>query len=283
VSLSPEQVSQFRERGYLTGVPALSTEEVAEVRENFERIRGMLPPGERIHFLSQWHKKNDFIFKVCSNPRILDSVEDLIGPDFYLWDAYFFVKDPHENVTSQWHQDMAAWPMTEGPMASVFLAVTDCERSNGCLRVVPQSHLSRRRHVLPPASSERSGEYLFNYEVPDVDVAGDDVAYLELAAGEVSFHHQWMLHGSGPNMSGKLRVGLAMRYAAFDVSADSKRWPGFSIIPMRGEDRYGKSKVVSAPTEYGYPTAEDEPHYRVRGPFERFRGAVRRRIRRIIS
>ena len=42
---------------------------------------------------------------------------------------------------------------------------------------------------------------------------------LEMKAGQISLHSDWILHGSEPNRSNHRRCGLATRYLSADVHA----------------------------------------------------------------
>ena len=90
--LSDGEVANFRERGYHFPVDALSESEVAGFRqklEAYEASTGGPIKGEmrhRSHVLFTWI--NDMI----RHPKILDAVEDLLGPDILCWNTSFFIK-----------------------------------------------------------------------------------------------------------------------------------------------------------------------------------------------
>lgn len=258
MGLSQEQIEFYWREGYLTSIPALTRAEVDGAFEAYQRILSMLPEGKKVYQYAQWEKHNDYILSLARHPRIVDYVRSLIGPDFYVWDAYFFTKDPHEDITSQYHCDMASWPMRPGRHASVFLALTRTTVDNGCLRVVAESHLGRYRHVTSQRDAKR---FLFRGEIPDQDIDREKVRYLELEPGEMSFHHELTAHGSGPNRTDTMRVGLAIRYAGYEVDCNRILWPRFSILPIDGIDRYGLNPIHPEPTGFGMPGPRDKPHF----------------------
>ena len=69
---------------------------------------------------------------------------------------------------------------------------------------------------------------------------------LEMRAGQISLHNDWILHGSGPNRSNRRRCGLAMRYLSADVRA-CNGWNANSIW-CRGADAGGTGPTTPAPT-----------------------------------
>ncbi len=66
---------------------------------------------------------------------------------------------------------------------------------------------------------------------------GDPPIALEMRAGQISLHSDWILHGSEPNRSKRRRCGLAMRYLSTDVRAYNG-WNANSIW-CRGTDAGG--------------------------------------------
>ena len=272
--LSTEQIDAYRRDGFLTRLPALSPDEVREAQAAYARAVEMLPPGVKVYDLAQWEKHNDFFFGLVSHPRILDYAESLCGPNFYVWDSYLFTKDPHEDVVSQAHFDKGSWPMGEGRFATVFLALYDATIDNGCLWVSRGSHRRHHRHRPVDPDTDRK-RFFFHHQVPAEEIEADSVEYLELAAGEVSLHHELTVHGSNGNRSDAPRVGFAIRYASSDVEANLTIWPEFSVIPMRG-DGTGPNPTHTPPTEFGIPTLQDQPHYRSPHVFAKLKRAWRR-------
>ena len=75
---------------------------------------------------------------------------------------------------------------------------------------------------------------------------GDPPVALEMWAGQISLHSDWILHGSEPNGSNRRRCGLAMRY----LSADVRAYDGWNAnsIWCRGTDAGGHWPTTPAPT-----------------------------------
>ncbi len=107
-SLSEAAVRQYRELGYCAPVAALSSAEAATLRdrlEQFEACAGVLSGRLRHkpHLLFTW--LNDLV----RHPRILDAVEDIIGPDILCWGTSFFIKEKRDPGYVSWHQDSTYW------------------------------------------------------------------------------------------------------------------------------------------------------------------------------
>ena len=50
------------------------------------------------HLLYKWQ------YELATKPVLLDMVQDLIGPDFYIWKSQFWIKEPQSNSFIGWHQ-----------------------------------------------------------------------------------------------------------------------------------------------------------------------------------
>ena len=101
--LSKDQVTAYRERGYHFPIEALSASEVAGFRrklEDYEAGSGGPIKAEmrhRSHVLFTW------IDQMVRHPRILDAMEDLLGPDILCWNTSFFIKEAHDPGFVSWH------------------------------------------------------------------------------------------------------------------------------------------------------------------------------------
>jgi hypothetical protein len=246
--LAPQQVEQYDRLGYLKAFRVFSPEEVTRLRQEYGKLVDLLPPGKSISRVNWWHKRNRFVYDLCMELRLLDYVEDLLGPDFFLWGSHFFVKEPGDGTIVPWHQDARYWPLSPQNAVTVYIAFTDCDRENACMRVIPGSHRHRMRHHTEP--DER---YILHQEI-DADAFDPATAVdLELKAGEISLHHDGLAHGSGANHSDRLRVGFTMRFSATEVKCDLSVWPNFQAFMARGVDNYGHNPIGVPPTGYEAP------------------------------
>jgi ectoine hydroxylase-related dioxygenase (phytanoyl-CoA dioxygenase family) len=160
------------------------------------------------------------------------------------------VKEPRDGRITPWHQDAQYWPLQPQNAVTVFIAFTECDRENGCLRVVPGTHREARlsHHVSQDA----------RYSLPqEIDAGAFDLSRavdLELKAGEISLHHDGLVHGSDANLSERPRIGFTMRFSSTDVKCDLAVWPNFQAFLARGTDRYGHNPPGVPPTGYEAPT-----------------------------
>src|SRR6185369_10820930 len=93
--LTPAQQKFYHENGYLLGLPAIYTrEEMARINAELPALLALLQPGESTKDIREWHETSTYLFEIAMNPRILDLVEGVLGPNFFLWASNYFIKDP---------------------------------------------------------------------------------------------------------------------------------------------------------------------------------------------
>ena len=248
--LTPEQIDQYHARGYLKGFRVFDDAEVARLQAEYEGLLKLLPPGKNVNFVNWWHKRNRFLYDLCMDPRLLDFAEDLLGPNFFLWGSQFFVKDPGDERVVPWHQDAQYWPLSPQNAVTVFIAFTDCTRENACMRLVPGTH---RGGVLRHHTRDED-RYVLKHEIDEGEFDPADAVDIELKAGEISLHHDGIVHGSGANHSSRRRIGFTMRFSSTDVKCDLRVWPNFQAFLARGVDEYHHNPAGVLPTTNSAPT-----------------------------
>ena len=138
--LSEDAVEQYRRDGYFFPIPVLSDDEVADLRgrlEAFEAGQGRPIEGghrNKSHLLFKW------VDDLMRHPRILDVVEDLIGPDILCWNTIFWTKEARSPSFVSWHQDLNYWGLDASDLVSAWLALSPAMVESGCMRVLPGSH-----------------------------------------------------------------------------------------------------------------------------------------------
>jgi chlorinating enzyme len=239
--LTEQLVQQYRDLGYLAPIRVLSTAEATQIRAKLEAFEAGAGPlagkfRQKSHLLFTW--LNDLI----RHDRILDAVEDIIGPDILCWGTSFFIKEPHNPAYVSWHQDSTYWGLEPADIVTAWVALTDSTTENGAMRVVPGSHTMAQ---VPHRDTFRPDNLLSRGQEIMVDVDGSHADTLTLAAGEMSLHHVRLIHGSEPNPSAQRRIGFAIRYLPTYVRqvAGAHDWATL----VRGADHYGNFEPEQRP------------------------------------
>ena len=172
-----------------------------------------------------------FMHRLVGDARLLDIVEQFIGPDIVMFAAHYIAKPPRHGQEVLWHQDGSYWPLEPMEVTTIWLAATASTRANGCMRVLPGTQnnrlLSRREMIDVP-----DGKNVLSSGIHPSQIDDSQVVDLELEPGDVSIHNPRIIHGSQPNPSDTWRIGLTLRY--IPTSTWVKRETHASIF-LRGE------------------------------------------------
>lgn len=239
--LTPNQVDSYHRDGLLFPLPALNATEVEYFRYCHDELDQQLGGRPTAVQKGDRHLDIKWICDLATHPAVLDAVEDIIGPDILIHSSTIFTKYAHDEKFVSWHQDSHYWGLSEPRLVSAWIALTDSTVDNGCLRVLPGTHTRAFAHLEEPQQANILTRGHTVSDTVDVDQAIDIV----LRAGEMSFHHANLIHGSNPNTSPAPRIGVAVRYAATAVKQKKSHIP---VILARGRDEYHHYRVQARPS-----------------------------------
>ena len=152
---------------------------------------------------------------IASDPRILDAVQTILGPDLIAWSCEFFIKEPRTEKIVSWHQDLTYWGLgATQQQVTAWLALSPATVASGCMKFVPGSH---KNPIIPHNDTFSDSNLLSRGQEIAVDVDENDAVDIVLQPGQMSLHHGLIFHGSGPNVSDDRRIGVAIRYITPDV------------------------------------------------------------------
>lgn len=218
--LDPDAVAGFRRNGYVMSDSLFSEDEVrilidavetgARVAENTRATEDASGMASR---LSIWHELGDDIWTAVSTcPRIVNNIRILLGEEVAFFHGKVMFKDAHEGGAWEWHQDYGYW-YSQGfafpRMISAFIALDECTRENGCLRVLRGSHhLGRLDHGRVGTQTGADPARIAELE-PLLECIN-----CEMSPGSVLFFHCNLLHSSTPNTSSRHRRSFIICYNA---------------------------------------------------------------------
>jgi hypothetical protein len=146
---------------------------------------------------------------LARDPEIIELVSGVLGDDIILWGCHVFCKPAAEGYETPWHQDGHYWPIRPLANCTVWVAIEASTAGNGCLRVIPRSHVDRRLHE---HLHEDRSDLTLNQRLAVGTFDEGSAVDLELQPGEMSLHDVYMIHGAKPNRSTGRRTGVALRY-----------------------------------------------------------------------
>lgn len=225
-ALTPAQIQQYNQDGYLIIRNFLSAEEVerlylvaiddSAVSKNAINVNDST--GKRSK-LSLWYKPGDDIYGlltrskqlVASVDALLDTNDDESGMAVCHFHSKLMQKEPRVGGAWEWHQDYGYWYKNEfllpDQMMSVMVAITDANPENGCLQVIKGSHkMGRVEHGFAGEQVGASQRYV------DLALKTMELVYVDLKAGDVLFFHSNILHRSEANLSDKPRWSMISCY-----------------------------------------------------------------------
>lgn len=223
--LSPEQIAFYHEHGYLTVDNVLSADELSALRratdEFVERSRHIsqsddvfdLEPNHsaerpRLRRIKNPIIQHEVYRQIFHHERILDAVEQLIGPGLRRNNTKLNMKEPDHGSAVEWHQDWAFYPHTNDDILAVGVCIDDMTEENGCMLMAPGSHKGELH------SHHEKGVFVGAVSEPGFQPA--HVAQCLVNAGGITIHHARTLHASTPNHSANPRRLLLFEYCSID-------------------------------------------------------------------
>jgi len=179
-------------------------------------------------------------FRLLTHPRLLDVVEQLIGPEILSNPIqHVRIKPPERFLPPEfrntlvgqtdWHQDqgVALPEVDETEMLTVWLPVTDATVENGCLCVVPRSHT---RGLLTHCPGRAEGRKALH--IPD-ELRGPDYMPIPVRRGGVLLLHRRTIHASLRNLSDSVRWSYDLRYQPIGQPTGRPWFPAFVVRSRR--------------------------------------------------
>ena len=238
---------QFFENGFLFPVDVFSREAIEGYRQELERLEREMAgmnAGNK-NQLNFPHILFRFANEMARSEKLLDVVEEILGPDILVWGSTFFIKEPRTETFVSWHQDLKYWGLSdENGQVSAWIALNEVKRDNGCMQFLPGTH---KGEMLSHRDTFDESNFLTRGQEADFDLDEGAIVHCELEPGQVSFHHGKVLHASPANLSDRRRIGLAIQFIAPHVE-QKVATKDFAML-VRGEDRFGNFELVEPPEE----------------------------------
>jgi ectoine hydroxylase-related dioxygenase (phytanoyl-CoA dioxygenase family) len=252
--LTDEQVEFYEEQGYVAGVRVLSDAQVEALRAELSEL--MNPSDERrglwyefhsnessdpsrvlFHALGAWRLAPAF-HDLLWNPRFTAPASQLLRGGVRFWHDQLFCKPARHGGVVAWHQDYSYWTRTT-PLAHLtcWIGLDDSTRENGCVRYVPGSHLWPDLPVTGLAGDMDAIQSVLT----DEQKRRFRPVAIELKAGEASFHHPRLIHGSYANDTDSPRRATVINVFRDGVRSNSDAPPLEGVPAIRkGEPMGGR-------------------------------------------
>jgi phytanoyl-CoA dioxygenase PhyH len=206
-----ELVSAYREYGFVRVRGVLDPDQVERFRTGAEgfltahRAESLEKRGAFSQLVNVW-QRDDELGALTLDPRLGRIAEQLAGYPLRLWHDQMLVKEPHNNVATEFHQDRPYWPHAGDRLPlSAWIALVDVPPERGCMTFLPGT---QNRTGLRPQDLHHEDD-LFTLDPPLRWIPRITVP---LRAGDCTFHSGYTGHMAMPNRTDLARLAHVIIY-----------------------------------------------------------------------
>ena len=204
--LTDAQVEAFHRDGFVSPIDVFSEEEALALRARLEEAEAKWPEAFEGAARNNAHLNLTCLDEIVHDSRLVDAIEDLIGPDILNYGTVLFIKEPHDPGFVSWHQDARYMGLEPHVGVTAWVALSHSNDESGCMQMIPGSHGEIREH------DDTYGETNIltrGQEVQGVDES--QAVSLTLRPGQMSIHSARVIHASQPNRSDDRRIGFVIQ------------------------------------------------------------------------
>ena len=205
--LSSNQLKQYEDEGFVSPINIFSKEEAKEIRDEIELIENLMPGELDKSGRYNAHLISPLLDEVTHHPKILGAVQSLIGEDILVCGTTLFIKNPNEKGFVSYHQDAKYIGLEPHNWVTAWVAITDSNENNGCMRMWSGSH---KDNLKEHDQKFNQGNLLTRGQTVK-NVPKEETTPLVLTAGQMSLHHPTTVHGSELNKSDDRRIGFVIQ------------------------------------------------------------------------
>ena len=239
--LTSNQLKQYEDEGFVSPINIFSKEKAKEIRNEIELIEKIMPEELEKSGRYNAHLISPLLDEVTHNSKILDAVESLIGKNILVCGTTLFIKNPYEKGFVSYHQDAKYIGLEPHNWVTAWVAITDSNEKNGCMRMWSGSHkdnLKDHNQMFNEGNLLTRGQTVNN-------VPKEKVKPLILKAGQMSLHHPKVVHGSEQNESNDRRIGFVIQSY---IGTNVQQVLGINNVQLaRGLDEFNYHKKIGRP------------------------------------
>jgi len=237
--LTSNQLKQYNDEGYVAPLNILSKDEANEIKNEIEFIENKWTKELEDSGRNYVHLISPVFDKISHNEKILNAVESIIGKNILICGTTLFIKNPSEKGFVSFHQDARYIGLEPYNWVTAWIAVTDTNKENGCMRMWSGSH----KDGLKDHNQKFDKDNLLTRGQTVENVPLKETKPVELKAGQMSLHHPKIVHGSGINKSKDRRIGFVIQsYIGSDVDQVLGK---MYVQKARGEDNFKYHEYAS--------------------------------------
>ena len=240
-NLSSNQLKQYEDEGFVSPIDIFSKDRAYKIRQEIELIEKKMPDELDKSGRYNAHLISPLLDEVTHDIQILDAVQSLIGKNILVCGTTLFIKNPNEKGFVSFHQDAKYIGLQPHNWVTAWVAITDSNEHNGCMRMWPGSHkdnLKDHNQMFDEGNLLTRGQTVEN-------VQKKKTTPLILKAGQMSLHHPTVVHGSDLNKSKDRRIGFVIQSY---IGTNVRQTLGKNGVQIaRGVDNYHYHEVINRP------------------------------------
>jgi len=239
--LSSNQLQEYHDNGYVAPIEVLTKDQAFEIRKEIENIETKWPDELKGAGRNYVHMISPILDEVCHNSKMLDAVESIIGKNILICGTTLFIKNPNEKGFVSYHQDAKYIGLEPHNWVTAWVAITDSNENNGCMRMWSGSHkdnLKEHDQKFNEGNLLTRGQTVKNVPI-------EKTTPLILKAGQMSLHHPAVVHGSEQNNSNDRRIGFVIQSY---IGTNVKQILGKNSVQLaRGVDKFNYHEKIERP------------------------------------
>ena len=235
MQLSEQEINQFNHDGYLIKRQLIDMALLNDLRSQVKiQLQLRLPPfeleadvgypnapesveaegGHTIRRLLLAYSR-DASFREWAKNKVVKKIlqQLLLSEDVYLLQSHhncIMTKQPQYSSQTGWHRDIRYWKFSDDLLINSWLAMGDENNANGCLKVLPGTH------VYQVTGDMVDKELFLNQNNLQAKAWLDGAVDVELAAGDVLFFHAGLFHAANHNQTDQAKFSLVNSYHGKD-------------------------------------------------------------------
>ncbi|MCC6680186.1 MAG: phytanoyl-CoA dioxygenase family protein [Phycisphaeraceae bacterium] len=214
LQLSPSEVQFYKNEGYLYIGGLIGSEDAAALREEVievvcvahgitrQQLANASGTADKLRQSAQFLEGSK-LQSLIQGSEILEVASQLLEGQAIMYSPFTAIKAGGGGGTFHFHQDNNYTEHVPGSSSlNIWVALNDMSPENGCLQIVPRSHLKGQ---LKSRTSDDGDAH------QQVEVDPMTCLPLRMRAGDAVAFTRWTVHGSGPNDTSEPRVAYAMQ------------------------------------------------------------------------
>jgi len=229
--MSTQLGKDFAFEGYVVVESLFSREEVASFKEASRQIiddvrreakeKGVYDYTQHGIYVGL-AAQSELFRKVAADERLVKVLTEVMGDNILFLSDKVAFKNAEADFESPWHQD---WPYWKGhSKISVWIALDDATPENGCLKIIPGSHL------YGAVAHANVDEKAFGNRLKDIDIDEEKALSVPISAGSAIVFHDMTYHASHANSSGSDRWALISTYMDAHARESIDEWVASFLV-----------------------------------------------------